>query len=271
MKLKVHHKSAISKNKTAVSPAISTVIITSITIVLVLVASTYAYQILERSRGAAEFSTAKKAVMAINDAVENIAWKQQSSRSTHFVASYGILELIPNALNLTVNVQVGANSQSTSFSTGIIKYSTKIDYVNYGNGYKEYIIGNESAIVSRSSESFGQALIEQQSDWIDIKLDFRACAMKTREENVGGTTVTYVDVWIITLEIANRFGYKGEFDVTTRCKSVTATSIQFNTLEGQTAVVSASFGEEWHSWTTPPLRSGVVVFNFIVSTVEVTV
>jgi len=270
MKLKTSSP-AMSKNKKAVSPAISTVIITSITIVLVIVASTYAYQTLERSRGAAEFSTAKKSVTAIDDAVENIAWKQQSSRSTHFVANYGTLELTPNALNLTVKVQVGANSQSTSFYTGIIKYSTKIDYVNYGNGYKEYIIGDEKAIVSRSSDSFGQVLIEQQSDWIGIQLNFRPCAMETREENVNGTTVTYVDVWIITLEIANRSSYKGEFDVTTRCKSVNATSIQFNTLEGATAVISASFGEKWYSWTTPPLKSGVAVFNFIVSTVKVEV
>ncbi len=50
---------AIRGNKKATSPAVSAVIITAVTVVLVLVAGTYAQQILERQRGNSETRNSK--------------------------------------------------------------------------------------------------------------------------------------------------------------------------------------------------------------------
>lgn len=258
-----------ARERRGASYAISAVIITATTVVLVLVASNFAYQNLERQRGAAEFAIAKKAILAFDEALENIAWKPQSSRSTRFVANYGAVELVPNALNLTVTARVGTNSNSTSILTGLIRYYTKIDYVNFGNNYKEYILGDERTVVSRSTEGFGQAVIEQRSKWVNITLNYRVCAMKTSEDQ----NLTYVDIWIIKADISKWSSYVREFDLKAKCTSVTTTlSVQYNVTQGTTATVSAQFGDgPIYSWTTPPLKEGSVVFNFIVADVEVSV
>jgi len=257
-------------NTKAVSPAISTVIITAATIVLVLVASNYAYQTLERNEGLAEFGVAKKAMLAFDDAVKSIAWKTNSSRSVRFVASYGALELLPNALNVTVLVQVGADCRFFTFQTGLIRYYTSVNYVTYGGNYKEYILGDEKPVVS-STQSAGQIAIEQQSRWVNVTLEYRVCAMKTFEGEVRGENLTYIDIYIIKIDVSRRSSLTGELDLKARCVNVaTPLSVQFSAQQENTqAIVFASFGGgPQRSWSTA-VKKGIVVFNFIVSTVSV--
>lgn len=263
----------LEKDKRAISPAISTVIITGTIVVLVLIAYNYAFQALERQRGISEFEIAKKGILAFDDAVENIAWKPWSSRSTRFVANYGAVELVPNALNLTVTAQASTGSCSTSILTGVVKYWIKTDYINYGNDFKEYILGNESTIVSGSIGRHGQAVVEQQSSWVNITLSYRVSTMKTSEVRVGAQYVTYVDIQLIRVNISKRSSFSGEFDLRAKCISVTTPlSANFTVTQGTTGMVSAKFGVgPIYSWTTSPLQAGTVVFNFVVSNVEVRV
>jgi hypothetical protein len=93
--------------------------------------------------------------------------------------------------------------------------------------------------------------------------------MKTSEDQ----NLTYVDIWIIKVYISKWSSYIGEFDLKARCTGVTTLlSLQYNVTQGITATVSAQFGDKpIYSWTTPPLKGGSVVFNFIVADVEVSV
>ena len=259
-------------NRLGVSYAISAVIMTATTITLVIVASTYAYQILEQQRGTSEFGIAKKAILAFDDALENTAWKPQSSRSTRFTVKYGKLELVPNALLLNVTAQVGGNSSSYDVMTGLIRYSTKTDYVSFGNNYEEYILGDNRTIVPRGTESFGQAVIKQQSKWVNITLSYRVCAMKTSVTQVGGQDVTYVDIWIIKVNILNWSNHIGDFDLKAKCISVTTPlSALFNVTEPGIANISAKLGNESSDPLQISLVQGVAVFNFVVADVKVSV
>lgn len=264
------------RSRKAVSPAISTVIITGTIVVLVLVAYTYVFQALERQSGNSEFEIAKKGILAFDDAVENVAWKPWSSRSTRFVADYGAVELVPDALNLNVTAYAGSGSCSNSCLTGLVKYSTGTDYVTYGNNFKGYILGNESTIVSGSVGKLGQAVVEQQSKWVNITLSYRVSAMKTSEVYVGTQYITYIDIQIIRINISKRSSFTGEFDLNAKCTGVTQAILpensSFNVSSGTTGLVTARFGTgQIYSWTTPPLRGGIVMFNFLLSNVEVAV
>jgi hypothetical protein len=254
-----------------VSPAISTVIITGTIVVLVMVAYTYVFQALDRQGGISEFEIAKKGILAFDDAVENIAWKPWSSRSTRFVANYGAVELVPNALNLTVTASNGTHSfPYPSILTGVVKYFMRTDYITYGNNFKEYILGSENTVTSGSVGKLGQAVVEQQSRLVNITLSYRVSAMKTSEVYVGAQYITYIDIQIIRINIANRSSFTGEFDLGARCTDVSANSTQFPVSSGTTGLVSARFGVgQIYSWTTPPLRGGTVVFNLLVANVEV--
>jgi hypothetical protein len=264
------------RSRKAVSPAISTVIITGTIVVLVLVAYTYVFQALERQSGNSEFEIAKKGILAFDDAVENVAWKPLSSRSTRFVANYGAVELVPNALNFNVTAYAGGNSCSFSNLTGVVKYFTGTEYVTYGNNFKEYILGNESTVVSGSTGKLGQVVVEQQARWINITLSYRVLAMKTSEMSVGAQYMTYIDIQMIRINISKRSSFTGEFDLNAKCSSVTLPvdpkNSTFPVSSGTIGLVSARFGTgQTYSWTTPPLRQGNVTFNFLLSNVEVTV
>jgi len=240
---------------------------------LVLIAGSYAYQTLERQRGASEFEIAKKAILAFDDGLRNIVWKPQSSRSTRFVANYGVVELVPSALNLTVTAQAGAwPPYPINLTTGIVRYYIKTDYITLGEGYKEYILGNETTIVPGSTEKLSQAVVEQQSKWLNTTLSYRVSAMKTSEVQSGSQYITYVDIQIVKLIIAQRSTYVGEFDLRAKSTSPWTNTANFTVTQGMIGTVSAKFGDSpVYSWTTPPLQAGTVVFNFVVAYIEVSV
>ena len=257
----------LRQNK-AVSYTMSAIIITAVTVALVIASSVYAYQVLERQRGGAEFEVAKVSILAFNDALENIAWKPKSSRSVKFTVEYGTLELIPDAVTLNVSATVGGDEiPLNSTSTGLVRYSIENRYVNFGEGYESYILGNESLIVTEGTESLGRALIEQELGWVNITLSYRTRVMKASVIEVGGTNVTYVNVWVVKV-VGNWSTYIHTFDLKARCLDVKTTSIgTFNVTDN--ATITVQLGSEPPQSETIELDPGKVVFNVIVAEVKV--
>ncbi len=262
-------------NKLGVSHAISAVIITAVTIVLVIVAASYAYVLLDQQRGAAEFEVIQESILAFDDALESIAWKVDSAQSSRFTISYGQLELIPSnhseASDLIVNGHVGTNVTShPSIPTGFIRYSIGNNYVNFREGYTSYILGDENLIVSNSTDRFGRALIEQATGLVNITLNYRIRAMKTSEIIVNNVTVNYVDIWIIKLEIASWSTYIHDFNLKARCLNVSTTSYGPYTIDGDVKVTASLGSESTEVYITDLELGEKVVFNFIEAEVKVT-
>ncbi|MBE0520382.1 hypothetical protein IBX35_05005, partial [Candidatus Bathyarchaeota archaeon] len=179
MRVKKSPFKRLRKNKKAASPAISMVIITAVTIVLVLVAGSYAYQTLERQQGASEFETVKKSILVFDDAVRDVAWDLGGSRSARFTINYGGLEIMPNnaekGLPLDVSVAEYPDARYSDY-TGYIRYSISTNYITFGNGYESYILGDNRTVVSAGTENLGQALIKQESGQVIITLGYRVQA-----------------------------------------------------------------------------------------------
>jgi len=260
--------------KLGVSYTISAVIMTVATITLTLVASSYAYQILEQQRGATEFDVAMKSILAFDDALENIAWKPQASRLARFTVNYGQLELMPNVF-LQVNVTDYPNA-SYSTSTGYIIYGTKTKYVSFGELYSSYFLGDNGTL-SNGAGSYGRGSIEQYSGWVYITLSYGVRAMKTSTINVtdgdNQVRVNYVDIWITKIDIAKWSTYIGDFDLKVRCLNVETFSTPAYTVNGKNCNVTAQLGIEPLNWTLIRLDDDAnkVVFNFVVATVQVSV
>lgn len=268
----------LRKNKKAASPAISAVIITATTIVLVLVAGNYAYQVLERQRGASEFETVKKSILAFDDAVRDVAWDRGSSRSARFTINYGGLEIMPNnaekGLPLDVSVAEYPYANYSDY-TGYIRYSISTNYVNMGSEYESYILGNNKTVVS-GTESFGQALIKQESGQVIITLGYRVHAMKTSVVKVGNNTVNYVDILIIKITATKWSTYTGDFDLVARNVGINASLTRGPYyVNGELCNIKVHLGEP--SWEIPIKLDrgnvsypGQVVFNFVIAEVQVT-
>jgi len=254
-------------------------LITGTTIVLVLVASIYAYQILEQQQGLSEFEVGQKSILSYNDALENVAWKLQASRSTRFTIEYGYLELTPNVYPVGINATVGTTWQlsNSTFpgSNGRIRYTISDKYTTYGEGYSEYILGNSSNILVGSTDSYGRAIIQQQASWVSIILDYRVRAMRTSVVNVGGKDVNYVDIWVIKTKmvVTQPWSYIHDFDLKAKCTSIkTVTYGPYPVNSNPEAVISVSIGSTPPTTGTVPLVTtfqSQVVFNVVVSEVQV--
>jgi hypothetical protein len=141
-----------------------------------------------------------------------------------------------------------------------------------GDGYTEYILGNESTIVAGSTEKLGQAVVQQEGKWLNVTLNYRFSAMKTSEVQNGSQYITYVDVQMVKVIVAQRSSYVGEFDLKAKSTGSLTNATKFTVTQGMIGTVSAKFGSgTLYSWSTPSLQAGTVVFNFIVANVEVSV
>jgi hypothetical protein len=263
----------MTRSRQGVSYAISAVIMTAAIVVLVFVTSVYTYQVLEQQRGAAEFQVAEKSILAFDDALENIAWKPQGTRSTQFTLDYGHLELVDN-IPLRVHA-VGYAGASRNFTTGLLRYTTQTTYMNFGENYSAYILGSNQ-LISNSTGSYGQAVVEQKAGWVSITLAYGVRAMETSTVTVtqGEThVVSYVDIWIIQVQLNRTATYIGSFELTASCLDVKTSSTAEYSITNRQFSLSAQLGSGNPTETLIRLSpsADTVVFNFVVATVKVTI
>jgi len=270
LKLKPLKKVGLKKNSKAVSPAISMVIIAAVTIVLVLVAGNYAYQVLERQRGASEFDAVKKSFITFDDAIRDVAWEKSGVRSARFTVNYGVLEVIPanaqKGLPINVTVNEHPTAKYVNF-TGYLRYNLSTYYITFGHGYKSYLFGDNKTIVSKSTENFGAALIEQQSRWVFLTLFYRVKVSRTAYVKVGEDYVNYVEILIIKLTSTRWSTFKGDLDLAARNKAIITQSYgPYNA--GNNCTVSVRIGG-LSDTASVDLDPGKVVFNFVIAEVYV--
>lgn len=263
-------------NRRGVSYAISAVIMTAAIVVLVFVTSIYTYQILEQQRGAAEFQVVEKSILAFDDALENIAWKPHGTRSTRFTVEYGQLELL-QSIPLLVQVS-GYEDANRSISTGMVRYRTETRYMNFGENYSAYILGHNQ-IVSNGTGGYGRAFIEQKSGWVTLTLFYGVRAMETSTVNITEDglplIVSYVDIWIIQIDVVEKSTYIGNFDLKASCLDVITLPTDPYTVneDNRRFNISVRLGDNDPSQTLIQLDDSAdqVVFNFVVATVRLTV
>ncbi len=261
---------SLRHNRRGVSPAVSTVIITAASVVVVLVAGNFALQVLQSQRAVAEFDTVQKSILAFDDAVRDIAWDQSGSRSIRFTNSYGNLRLIPNDKTFNINF-TGLNGISDgnlfTFKTASVKYQMPTGYGMPGVA-SSYILGSESAAVSNLTASMGQALVKHESGFNSISLTYRVRIIDEGVIIVGGAPVNYVDIFVIRLNCTGSTLAAGDFDLS--CRNVGLKTIQ----SGQYTVTgdpSISVSED-AKIDVVDLGLGtneVVIFNLIIADVKV--
>lgn len=265
------------RHNKAVSYAISAVIITAVTATLVIIAALYAYQVLEQQRGAAEFDVAKKSILAFDDALQDVAWKLNASRTVRFKIEYGALELIPNDTTLSVSARIGDSNENhtlRSVSTGLVRYFIGTKYVNFGEK-SSYILGDNRLIVNGTTESLGRVLIEQESYWVTVTLSYRARAIRTSVIEVNGTMVNYVTVWLIEVTTVETYPttHLHSLDLRARCVNYTTNTVgPYNVTSAKYCTITVeSEGELSSARVGLSDNADKVVFSVVVAEVEVSV
>lgn len=263
----------MNRSRQGVSYAISAVIMTAAIVVLVFVTSVYTYQVLEQQRGAAEFQVVEKSLLAFDDALENIAWKPAGTRSTQFTIDYGHLDLVGN---VPLRIQVaGYAGASRNFTTGLLRYYTQTSYVNLGENYSAYVLGDHQ-LISNGTGPYGRAFVEQKSGWVSITLAYGVRAMETSTVTVthnGTHVVSYVDIWVIQID-TDTAAHIGTFDLRATCLDVvTSSTVVYPIGSTRQFNISAQLGTGDATQTLVRLSPSAdqVVFNYVTAYVRVTI
>ncbi len=240
------------------------VIITAVTAMLVLIAGSYAYQVLERQQGATEFDTIQKSFVTFDDGLKDVAWNRGGTRSTRFTVNYGKLQFLPS---IPLSVAVQGYPVSLNTSTGRVRYLISANYLTYGFGYKEHILGDDKTIVSASTENAGRAWIIQDSS-VNIFLDYRVRVLQEGQPTlVNSSLVNYVDILLIRTNLASAT-LKGDLDLTARNTGITTNSSGPFAIVGGGCTISVTLGNLTNQITLA-LTGDKVVFNVIVSDVSI--
>ena len=101
------HRSLL-KDKRAVSPAISTVILTGAGIVMILIAMSYANNILSLKMAENEYSTNKQFMQTTGKQIDDIAWTVGRSQTISYSCKYGNVKFQDAALDYTFQIHTSS-------------------------------------------------------------------------------------------------------------------------------------------------------------------
>ena len=142
------NKKPLRKNNRAVSPAISTVIMTTALVVLVFVAMNYANSSLTVQIAGDEFSASKQFMQNAGLQIDNVAWTIGRTNTVDFTAKYGQVKFVPNVIRYTFEVNSGGSWQTLyNSTTGMIMYKMPVTTYNLGNNYFSRIMPENSGSI----------------------------------------------------------------------------------------------------------------------------
>src|SRR5665647_197841 len=95
---------SLRKDKRAASPAVSTVILTAVGIVLILVGMSYAENILSTKLAENEFSANQQFMRTTGQQIDDIAWIMGRTQTISYSSRYGQVSFLPEALIYTIEV-----------------------------------------------------------------------------------------------------------------------------------------------------------------------
>ena len=139
----------LRNNNRAVSPAISTVVMTTALVVLVFVAMNYANSNLTLSIAGDEFSASKQFMQTVGMQIDNVAWTIGRTETVDFTSRYGQIAFVSNVINYTVEINNGGSWQTIyNATTGMIMYKMPTSTYNLGNNYFDRVVpSNDGSIL----------------------------------------------------------------------------------------------------------------------------
>jgi len=139
-------RQSLRRDERAVTPAISTVILTSAVVVMILLAMSFANNMLGSRLAENEYSTNKQFMLTTGLQVDDVAWTIGRTQTVRFSSEYGNLQFQKSTIRYTIQVDNGSGVLKTLFQqeTGIILFNIPVSSYSMGNNYFERISPSSS-------------------------------------------------------------------------------------------------------------------------------
>ncbi|MEM3769650.1 MAG: hypothetical protein QXG76_00505 [Candidatus Bathyarchaeia archaeon] len=147
MKFKLPKNAGLKDNRKAVSPAISSVILTGAVVVLVIVAMNFAITLRDSKIAENEFASVKQFMQTAAVQIDDIAWVPWRAQTFRYSRSYGSMSFIPNMLNFTIYFRNASGEYRLgSYVSGVLAFNMPISRYNVHDNYFELIYPSDNSL-----------------------------------------------------------------------------------------------------------------------------
>jgi hypothetical protein len=138
------------KNKRALSPAISTTILTSAIIVMLLVTITFVNSYLNGQIAQNDFNSMKQFMQTLGLQVDDVAWIPGRTQTLTYASKYGQITFRSPALTYSFYFD---GSLVASFNVGVILFSIPISDYSVANNYFEEIFPSSNSFLQNGTSA----------------------------------------------------------------------------------------------------------------------
>jgi len=187
-------------DKRAVSPAISSVILTAAVVVLLLVTVVFANNFLNARMAENEFSTMKQFMQTVGLQTDDVAWTIGRTQTIRYATKFGQVNFESLALNYSV--YVNDTIFLANYSTGILLFNMPISRYTMGNNYEERVIpsSDRSFLQKGTTAPVSHVFVVQQAPMNDGSFIRVVVAPSVRMLNstitTGGETKNYFKFYL---------------------------------------------------------------------------
>jgi len=238
---KVHKKRS---GKKAISPAISTVIMTGAMVAILSVALVFANNFLWSRVAEGDFDSSKQLMHTAGLQIDDVAWTVGRTETVRYASQYGDVALEPLVLTYTVNVEVdGVPVSPFSNTTGALLFNLPTSRYSINNGYWARIFPDQNTSLTLKGTSAPVArvfAVEQlpMADGSYIRVVV-APSVRVLFSSINSSESTYyIRMYLPVLSA-------GESPRLSESFTLTGESVKAHTLNGVTGVnVTVSFPKE---------------------------
>jgi len=157
------------KDRKAVSPAISTVILTGAIVTLLLVTIVFANNFLNARMAENEFSAMKQFMQTVALQIDDVAWIPGRVQTIRYASKYGHVKLEENTLTYSVYTYDGTSYKFfANFTTGILLFNVPISSYSLGNDYYDRVFPSSGSFLQKgTSASISQVFVVEKLPMAD--------------------------------------------------------------------------------------------------------
>ena len=196
--MRFRHRS-LRKDTRAITPAISTVVITGTVVALLLVTIVFANNFLDARIAENEYSSGKQFMLTTGLQVDDVAWTIGRTQTVRYSSRYGHVKFESSVLNYTFEV-TPSSGPSVNYTTGVILFNMPTSIITYGNNYFERIFpSNDSFLLTGSSVPVSHVFAVEKLPMVDGSYTRIVVAPSLRMLNSIVGETTYVKFFLPSL------------------------------------------------------------------------
>lgn len=244
-----------NRNSKALSPTISSVILTGTIVALLCVALVFVNNRLWYSVAESEFNSAKQYMQTIGLQMDDVAWTVGRKETVRYSSSYGSVSILSNALNYTVYVKTqgsGSYQYFANYTVSILLFNMPVSRYSITDGYYEQIFPPATNNLTLSGTSAPVArvfVVEKLTPRMDDGSFTRVVVAPTvrvvSSDMKTGSSVYYLKLYLARL-------VKGSVLGSAQSVTMTGSSIETRTMSQVTSVrVTVNFPQQGLGFDNP--------------------